>query len=149
MWGEGRGDAASARAAATRHGVDRATPAREMRSSEGRVLESADAFLDDKADRLWRTRSAPYLRPVRVCSNEQSTLFEEVCDCVPVPGFSGFSDAFDRESCGCKGGQSFASTYSFAISYSFPEVTAMLTAFMAPAIITLVDLASSLSLLLQ
>ena len=58
MWGEGRGDAASARAAATRHGVDRATPAREMRSSEGRVLETADAFLDDKADRLWRTRSA-------------------------------------------------------------------------------------------
>ena len=29
-----------------------------MRSSEGRVLETADAFLDDKADRLWRTRSA-------------------------------------------------------------------------------------------
>ena len=58
MWGEGQGDAASARAAATRHGVDRATPAREMRSSEGRVLETADAFLDDKADRLWRTRSA-------------------------------------------------------------------------------------------
>ena len=58
MWGEGQGDAASARAAATRHGVDQATPAREMRSSEGRVLETADAFLDDKADRLWRTRSA-------------------------------------------------------------------------------------------
>jgi len=29
-----------------------------MRSSEGRVLETADAFLDGKADRLWRTRSA-------------------------------------------------------------------------------------------
>ena len=53
-----RGDAASARAAATRHGVDQATPAREMRFSEGRVLETADAFLDDKADRLWRTRAA-------------------------------------------------------------------------------------------
>ncbi|EOD36097.1 hypothetical protein EMIHUDRAFT_226990 [Emiliania huxleyi CCMP1516] len=25
---------------------------------KGRVLETADAFLDDKADRLWRTRSA-------------------------------------------------------------------------------------------
>ena len=55
---ESRGDAASARAAATRHGVDQATPAREMRSSEGRVLETADAFLDDRADRLWRTRAA-------------------------------------------------------------------------------------------
>ena len=58
MWAEGQGDAASARAAATRHGVDQATPAREMRSSEGRVLETADAFLDDRADRLWRTRVA-------------------------------------------------------------------------------------------
>ena len=38
--------------------VDQATPAREMRSSEGRVLETADAFLDDRADRLWRTRAA-------------------------------------------------------------------------------------------
>ncbi|EOD40803.1 hypothetical protein EMIHUDRAFT_251008 [Emiliania huxleyi CCMP1516] len=36
----------------------RAAYAMEMRSSEGRVLETADAFLDDKADRLWRTRSA-------------------------------------------------------------------------------------------
>ena len=50
---------------ATRHGVDRATPAREMRSSEGRVLETADAFLDDKADRLWRTRSAALREPAQ------------------------------------------------------------------------------------
>ena len=34
--------------------LQRATPAREARSSEGRVLETADAFLDDKADRLWK-----------------------------------------------------------------------------------------------
>merc|ERR1711965_1191215 len=48
------------RRALPRRGTEstRATPAREMRSSEGRVLETADAFLDDKADRLWRTRSA-------------------------------------------------------------------------------------------
>jgi len=30
----------------------------DTRSSEGRVLETADAFLDDKADRLWKTWTA-------------------------------------------------------------------------------------------
>jgi len=49
MWGEGQGDAVTARAAVTRHGVNRATPARGARSSEGRVLETATELRDDRA----------------------------------------------------------------------------------------------------
>lgn len=94
----------------------------------------------------WRVRETcnpPYYRPVRQCSNNASSLFEEMCDCVPVEDFDddGF---FDRESCGCRGGRRPATRFFFSVNFRFPEVAAVLTAFLAPVVISFVNLASYL-----
>jgi len=70
-----------------------------------------------------------------------SSLFDRECACVPVEGFQ---QGYERESCGCQGGRTTSARVAFTVVYHTPELGVIVSCFLAPIFISVINLATYL-----